>query len=625
MQAYRTDIDGLRAIAVLSVVMFHAGLSSWLPGGFVGVDVFFVISGYLISGILMREMETSTFSIIRFYERRLRRIIPALFAMIIVSSGVAAFILLPSETDEFARSIISTVLFSSNIFFYNTTNYFDGGVTRPLLHTWSLAVEEQFYIVFPVLLWAALKAGSTTFRMSIIVALFSSLALCVWITPTNSSFAFYLPPTRAWELLAGSLMSLRIVPRPKTRWLKDAMSIVGLAALAYSFVAFDEGMPFPGYIAALPVLGTALIIASGQDSLALGGKILSWRPLVFVGLCSYSIYLWHWPLIVFVKLVPDVVVSQGRLFGLTILALSISAGYVSWRFVERPFRSKQTFSAVSVYSLFAVTASTLVIMSLTAISMNGWSTRYSSEAQKTAAFLHYNDTPSFRRGTCFITQNNYESYNPGLCMKRVAGRKNFLLVGDSHGAHLWFGLSRNVPANIMQATASGCRPLYENGKSTSACERLFRHVYQEALVSRPVDALLIAGRWQMEDLPKLETTLKWAKSQPFPVVIFGPVPEYDQALPRLIAFAHERSRPNLAQAHLIRARRKVDGEVRALVERYDLPYVSLIDAMCSDGVCKTEVNQAPMQFDYGHLTAQGSDWVIAKVNVQLTKAVQNHR
>lgn len=617
---YRPDIDGLRAIAVLSVVMFHAGLSTWVPGGFVGVDVFFVISGYLICAILTREFADGHFSIGRFYERRIRRIVPALYAMIAVSFVVSATILLPSEFKEFASSVQATLLFGSNIFFFLTTNYFDGGATRPLLHTWSLAVEEQFYIFFPVYLWIMFRYYVKGLHYSLLTLFSLSLLLCIWTTSAYPSVAFYFPHTRAWELLAGAMVSLGVVPSPRRQRSKDMLSLIGIAAILGACIGFDEKMAFPGYWAVVPVAGSALILAAGQTGPSLAGRWIAIKPLTLVGLSSYSIYLWHWPLIVFVKLVPEVSVSQGRIWGLLILGLSLVMGYLSWRFVETPFRSKSHFSPRAVFALGGVGGAGLIGLAAAVSLSHGWSTRFDEETNRRASYLRYDDSRYFRRGSCFLPSGGYDAFNPKMCLARSSSvaRKNVLLLGDSHAAHLWYGLNRRAHVNIMQATISGCRPVYPHRDDMSDCARMVGRIYKDVVATHAADAVILAGRWQKDDMADLEATLQWARQRNVPIVLVGPVPEYDQALPRLLAFAHDRKAPKLPQAHLIAARFRVNEDVATLARRYGVSFVSLTQALCPASSCRTHIEDVPVQFDYGHLTFAGSNYVALSIASRLT-------
>jgi peptidoglycan/LPS O-acetylase OafA/YrhL len=359
--AHRQDIDGLRAIAVAVVVLFHAGMSG-LGGGFVGVDVFFVISGYLITGIISRDIAQGKFSIITFYERRIRRIFPALSVVLIVSAILAKYLLLPHHLVEFGKSLAAAMLFASNIFFQNIGQYFDGpSELRPLLHTWSLSVEEQFYIFFPVYLFIASKLfrPRRVVHLSAVLALVFA-ALSAWTVRHHPKAAFYLAPTRAHELLIGGLLSMKLLPDVKSAKWRDLLSVLGLAMIVASVFGYSEETPFPGWQALLPCVGAALIIYAGTTGPSLVGRLLSVRPMRGLGLISYSLYLWHWPLLAFARYWAIRQCTALELTGVVILAVLVSI--VSWRFVEQPFRGKN--AVFTRKPLFAVAG--LVLVTFTA-------------------------------------------------------------------------------------------------------------------------------------------------------------------------------------------------------------------------------------------------------------------
>ena len=289
MLEYRADIDGLRAVAILPVVFFHAGFG-FAQGGFVGVDVFFVISGYLITSLIHREMLAGKFSLARFYERRVRRLFPALFAMLSVCAAVAAWLLLPQDLRYFGGSLFATTLFSSNIFFWLEAGYFDVAAERKLLlHTWSLAVEEQFYLLFPIFLLLVLRYLPRRLVAVTGAVTVASLLASEWMLRSSDSAAFYLAPFRAWELgLGASLALIAPVARHDNRH-AEVFAWLGLAMIAASVAVFSWQTPFPGLHALAPAVGAALVIWSGSGTSTHAGRILSARPLVFTGLISYSL------------------------------------------------------------------------------------------------------------------------------------------------------------------------------------------------------------------------------------------------------------------------------------------------------------------------------------------------
>lgn len=354
---YRPEIDGLRAIAVAAVILFHAGFTLF-GGGFVGVDVFFVISGFLITSIIVEDLKAGRFSLLRFYERRARRILPALFLVMAVSVPFAYRLLSPDDLKDFAQSLAAISLFSSNILFWGESGYFDTQAElKPLLHTWSLAVEEQFYVVFPLLLIAAWRLGRTVLVSVLGVLALVSLAISIGEVRDYPSAAFYLLPSRAWQLLVGGLTSF-LVDRwqtaagrqPFVRHASEAAGWLGMAMILFALFRFSDQTPFPGLNASLPTLGTALVLLAASQHTRVG-RLLAWKPLVGLGLISYSAYLWHQPLFAFTKhaLLADLPAN----LAVVLCAATLALACLSWRYVEQPFRDRSLCGRRAVFALSA--------------------------------------------------------------------------------------------------------------------------------------------------------------------------------------------------------------------------------------------------------------------------------
>jgi peptidoglycan/LPS O-acetylase OafA/YrhL len=386
--SYRPDVDGLRAIAVLSVVLCHAGLG--FAGGYVGVDVFFVISGYLITSLIVKDIERGTFSLAAFWERRIRRILPALATVTVATLLAGWFLLMPDAYASLGKSVVGLALLISNVHFVRDTGYFEAAAAeKPLLHTWSLAVEEQFYLCVPVfLLLLARNARSRRAAVLLAVALVVSLGWSIYGTHRYPVATFYLLPSRAWELFAGALLAFLPVS-----WLsgssrcKEFAAALGLACILIPCVAYDQNTRFPGLAALPPVLGTALLIWSGNASavrLPITSRCLAWRPLVFVGLISYSLYLWHWPVFAFARSQSILPLSYSHRFALVVA--SVSLGAISWRYVELPFRSRRVLA--SRRRLLTVTVLVFAGLLCTGLSVfynKGFEKRLSPEARWFAA------------------------------------------------------------------------------------------------------------------------------------------------------------------------------------------------------------------------------------------------
>lgn len=607
-------MDGLRGVAVLLVVLDHLGIRR-VAGGYVGVDAFFVISGYFIAAGLLAELGSGRFRLARFYERRIRRILPALLVLLIGTLGLGYRYLFPSEFLDLARALGASLFSMSNFYFLATTDYFgDLAAGQPLLHTWSLAVEEQFYLIFPALMML-LRRVAWDHRRSVLtgLALASLAASCIGVLVFRTA-AFYLLPTRAWELLAGALLATGMFPRVRSAFIRNATSAAGLALLLGAALVYSGSTPFPGAAALVPCLGAVLIIGAGESGSSWVGRGLSHPAMVFVGLISYSVYLWHWPIIAFQNLTGWLVDhSDPGLRWPTRLAeflVTFLLAAASWRFVEQPFRHGQL--RLEGRRLFGAAAAGVALVAGAAIAVratNGFRARFRPGAAAVSDYLTARSDEHYRRGSCFITVgNDFGDYRPDLCLRLDPARRNYLLLGDSHAAQLWYGLDRSEDANILQATASGCKPtIAKSVGDAERCRRLVDYVYFDFLKSHRVDKLLLSARWEEPDLDSLGLTLEWARAHGLPVVVFGPIVEYDRPLPRLLAESIVRGDASVAQRHRSGSVEQLDDAMSAVARAHGVSYVSLLRTICSDGSCtQYAAPNVPLQFDYGHLTAEGS-------------------
>lgn len=495
---YRPEIDGLRMIAVLAVVLYHFGVPG-LSGGFAGVDVFFVISGYLIGGILWREqLERGRISLARFYIRRVKRLAPAFFAMAAVVSFVAWLVLLPFEFREYGKSLIAATVYLSNVLFFRGEGYFDiGADNKVLLHTWSLSVEEQFYIFLPLALlllarWQGLFLGVlwTVFVLSLIA--------CIWLTPLSQTATFYLFPFRAWELLAGVLLAIHTQARAPMRgpgWISWA----GLVLVVLSLLLIDAERGFPGWQAALPVLGTALLLANGRAQNAVNAA-LSMRPAVFFGKISYSLYLWHWPVFVLSSYWRDGYAGwHETLFW---MALSVALATLSWRYVETPFRQIERPRGLKVLAALSVPSALALGFGALAYIKDGLPERFDgttrAHIQASADFLQ-----DFSR--CYTPQSGaFEGVE--LCPIGPEGTPKVLIWGDSHVRAFKEGLElaaweAETPALIIWH--AGCAPLlgvakqesYATAEEDAACTADKRILERDLPTLGAVRDVLLIGRW----------------------------------------------------------------------------------------------------------------------------------
>lgn len=453
MLKYRADIDGLRAVAVLPVVLFHAGITLF-GGGFVGVDVFFVVSGFLITGIIIGDMEQGRYSVAGFYERRIRRIAPAYFVTVVLTLAVGLVMLLPDDLAELGNSALWSALMSSNMFFWiESKDYFNGAAElKPLLHTWSLSVEEQFYLFFPIVLLAIKRIGLWRYAAGLcLLAALVSFGLSIYGVGHSPMAAFYLLPTRAWELMVGSLLAFGLFPilgRKLAGW----EALAGLALILAPVFLYTAATPFPGLMALPPVLGAALIIHSGLGGPAEGRaafvtRLLSSPPLRFIGLISYSLYLVHWPMVVFMKYYYFEIDLYQRIF---IVVSSILLAVLSWKFVEQPAR--RGYRKLPRPRLFVATGVCIALVALTgwtAYDTKGFPWRVPADVQLLASKSAHQG-PGRDCGSVFQDKRTIED----LCVRGAAAKEpHFVILGDSH--------ANAVSAAIFEAAAEAGKAGYQ--------------------------------------------------------------------------------------------------------------------------------------------------------------------
>ncbi len=627
---YRADIDGLRALAVVPVVFYHVGVPGF-AGGFVGVDVFFVISGYLICGMIDADIRKGTFSIGNFYKRRILRILPALFVMFMVTSILAYVFCLPVELEEYSRSFASAVGSISNVYFASTAGYFDApAATKPLLHTWSLGVEEQFYLIVPLLMLFAYRVLPKRAKLLFAILAALSFAAAVLVCYRNRDFAFYLTPFRAWELALGALLAIGFFPVPETGFNRNLCGTAGMLLVLGTVVFGSSSVPLLA-MTSLATIGAVLLIASSERGPSVAGRLLSLRPIVFIGLISYSLYLWHWPLIVFQRtdglLVSD---ASSTTSALVLIVVSVGVACLSWKFVELPFRSRA--KDTSKATVFGITSTAMVsafaLCGMVLIA-NGAPFRFPQRVVAIASYLGYDPSPAFRSGQCYLSSNR-QHLDVHTCMTPDPKRPNYLLVGDSHAAHLWFGLQSAMPeVNIMQATVGACRPVLEPVSmfDTRACPKLMRFVFDDFLANTKVDKVLLSASWKDEDIPALSATLDLLKQKGIDVTVLGPIVEYDSALPRLLADAILHNKPSTVSAMRTPGIHERDRAMSRIVTAKGASYISVYDQVCHNGRCdEFAEGEIPMQFDAGHLTAEGSIEIGRRLSVSIVgkQAEMNH-
>lgn len=492
---YRPDIDGLRAIAVLPVIFYHYSLG--FHGGFVGVDVFYVISGFLITKIIYDLALERKFSFIEFYDRRIRRLFPALFVMLAVVTAWAAVTMIWFDLRSYGESLFAATIYLSNFFFYVTTGYFmQAASTKPLLHTWSLAVEEQFYIVVPFVLFGLVRFVPKRAHVPALTALSAaSFALCVWLTRVNTPAAFYLLPPRAWELGLGGVLAIAAPPVWKHRWLSEAISALGLALILLAVFAFSDATVFPGWRAAIPTLGAAALLSTGGRSRSIVERILSTPPFTFVGKISYSLYLWHWPVIVAATYAAGPSLAKE----LEALVVTFALSVASWKFVEIPLRQRRFLATAKGIFAGAIVASAIsVAVALVIVVERGFPLRASPELRNLVTNPQWMAT---HRECHFVTARRAEKDQ--LCIRGASGaRPSFVLVGDSHADALSEGLFAAAAARGLsgvQFTAPGFVPLPGRRALTSSPVADITPAFIAYLKRRPeLRTVIVDGFWSVE-------------------------------------------------------------------------------------------------------------------------------
>tara|TARA_R110000868_G_scaffold314754_1_gene575660 strand:- start:4653 stop:6527 length:1875 start_codon:yes stop_codon:yes gene_type:complete len=618
---HRPEIDGLRAVAIIPVLAFHEGIAA-VSGGFVGVDVFFVISGFLITSIIVEELDGGQFSLIDFYRRRVARILPLLLTVLFSVLIASYFLLFPTEFVDYCRSMIAAALFSSNFYFWQTTNYFqDASTFRPLLHTWTLAVEEQFYVIFPILMMLIYRFGHRRYGQWIFAAVLASFAASVIGVYVRPDATFYLLPTRAWELGIGSLIAVGWYPSISNVRVREALSATGLLLIAGSMVLLTEESAFPGWNALYPVIGSALIIAFAEGTLT--GKALSWRPVVYVGLISYALYLWHWPVITLYRIENGLVLDTTGILLVTCVSFILAAA--SMPLLEQPFRvglrhvskTKVVFGG-AVALIFAATAGLL----LAQVGQVG--RFFPPEALRVAQVAQYNKTPVFeqqyRPGRCFLPSEFKDTpFDKATCLALSDTQPNYLIIGDSHAAQVTQALQNANPQwNLMEATASGCRPVV-NTKGAQRCTDIVHYVFEEFLRDKHLDGIILAARWRATDIDELKTTITLLSKKADDIIVLGPIPEYSDALPILLARGIYHDDVNMAHRALDASRFDLDQSMATSLGGSEVTYISITSLFCPGRVCIERIEGEPVSFDYGHMTLVGARFAAEGITREIMK------
>jgi peptidoglycan/LPS O-acetylase OafA/YrhL len=645
---YRPDIDGLRAIAVLAVVLFHFKLGPF-QGGFVGVDIFFVISGFLIAGILQSEMDRGIFTLTGFYERRIRRILPALGVVLLATALAGVAILLPTDLRWLGDSVIATALFGSNIYFWRNTGYFDPGHDfSPLLHTWSLAVEEQFYVLFPLLLYGLTKLRPTA-RGPVIAGLgLASFGICVIVQDYRPEAVFYLLPFRMWELLAGAWLAVGRVPELKAPLVREAMAITGLSLIGAGVLLITPGKHFPGWVASVPVLGTMLVIYTGSGGAGLVTRLLSVRPLVGIGLISYSLYLWHWPVIV---------LARYRAGGqtdirttLVLLAIVLALSYLTYRHIETPIRRRggHAFSKRRTIVTATLAMTSGVTLGLLLWAGNGWNTRFAPDVVALdkdriadIPFMACNDRRNFYEATSEIDSLD------SLCqIGTKGGTISAILWGDSH-ALAWApaidAAFRERGITGVLATRAECPPLTGLvDRRDPRCGEFNEQVNHLVSSHREIQLVVLGAVWPSYVLPAdpdrlrprsdpygrwdfthiFEQTIGKLDSNKKRVWVLGPTPRApeDPAFGLALAKAYDIAAPAPISAVTVKATDQAFWQaISQLSPRENVVYSDPGTWLCNQADCRYTHDGLVLYRDAGHLNIRGAMHLLPDLLADLAK------
>ena len=636
---YRADVDGLRGIAVLSVVGFHT-FPSWFTGGFIGVDIFFVISGFLISSILFSSLESRTFSFMEFYARRIRRIFPALVVVLGVTSVYGWFSLTETEYGQLRRQVAAGAAFVSNFALWSESGYFDKAAnTKPLLHLWSLGIEEQFYIVWPLLLGLVWWGKGSFLKITLLVAI-ASFAWNVVTLRGDGIAAFYSPLSRCWELMMGGILAHRTLKARPLPVPPDLLSALGVVLIVAALFLVDVTKAFPGWWALLPTMGAMLIISAGSTAW-INKRLLSGRVLVWIGLISYPLYLWHWPILTFVQIheggTPDAGVR-----GAAVL-LGFVLAWLTFELLEKPIRLHDNpRAAAAVLCVLMLFVGCLGYTALEQIDSPGRKTEMATaesakaEAGKTAkrsaasgahpSDFKYDWGNGYRYATCFLDAEQGASTFAPICSGPAPGRDRkrplVALWGDSHAAALYPGLehfSRIRGYDIAQFTATGCPPILDfTIDRVRVCKDINLYAFSKIRDLRP-DVVILAGHWLLYDGTKgwnaldhskiVSTVEQLRRSSPSKVVLFGHLPAFGSAQAKIGAQVFRTNEVDRTYKNFNKRSASIDNEIGRLAKELDVDFVSPIDLLCNESGCLVSTSReklVPLAWDYSHLTADGA-------------------
>jgi peptidoglycan/LPS O-acetylase OafA/YrhL len=597
---YRPEIDGLRALAVIPVILFHAGFELF-SGGFVGVDVFFVISGYLITTILIEDIENKRFSLVNFYERRAKRILPALFFVIFVCIPFAWMWMLPSQMKDFSQSLVAVSLFASNILFWLESGYFDAAAEeKPLLHTWSLAVEEQYYLLFPIFLILTWRFGKNKVFWMIVVLAAISLLLSEWSWRNHPTANFYLAPTRVWELFSGSFAAF-VVQKHGVRK-NNFLALLGLSAIIFSILVYDKNTPFPSLYALVPVIGVVLLILFAEKKTS-AAKFLSTKAMIGLGLISYSAYLWHQPVFAFARIRASE--HPSNLLMLALSFFSIILAYFSWRYVEKPFRNR-LFGIKKIFFITFLVLSFFFVFGLVGSKSNGFGDRFIKKLSGDVGHEEFHQYLDANYFYCELPEPY--KWDKKFCRQSKSGSPDWILLGDSHAKHYFIGFANTIQTlNIA---------FYINTKGVPyASNPNFSEIFEVLERSSPKIIFLtmhfsVRVQRSSELYSGFSSTIKKLKNMGHEIVLLGDVPRFNANSDTENCVYTDKPAHCTLSVHDYRAQKSIyDNTLRRLAKDFKIHYLETDTALCSDIACSMVRADTILYRDVSHLNIPGSIFI----------------
>lgn len=606
---YRPEIESLRAIAVLAVVFFHAGFD-FVPGGFLGVDIFFVISGYLITKNILSDIRNKSFTFLQFYSRRFLRLYPAAAATVLITLAISFVLSPPDEVLNLSKSAISSLAAVSNIYFWSEVGYFDADAhLKPLLHTWSLGVEEQFYLIWPAVLLALVRFfNKKTIQWIVLVFGFTSFYGTYGFIKSDPSAVFYLMPFRICEFAIGIMLAFPSFSDKSNIPISRVLAGTGLIGIFCALVFLNSSVPMPSVFSLVPCLATAAIIYAGNSKVKFAP--LSNTIVMYVGRISYSLYLVHWPVVSFISKT-GVVGITGKLL---VVVVSFVAALFLYYGIEKPLRSTKKSDGLTINIRRKVIGCICLIclassLAILAYVSEGLRFRLPQDllAIPTANDMWRERNPTVRVDQCFLQETQtFADFDQNKCLDIKHGKKNILILGDSFAADLYSSLRQAYPnINFLQATSGNCLPVMGNTKSGN-CTDLMHFIFGSFVPRHSIDAIVLSGNWEFE-YDSIEKTITFLKSNGLSVILAGPPVRFSKNVPTLI-FESNSSDVKEIERFVNSKRHGADKTNRYLIEKFSntVSFIDLHKVMCMNECDLFTADGELIYIDFGHLTKAGA-------------------